>query len=123
MAAFAAKYGPRYGGVPPFTLLLEIQRTRPRPRRRRWGRAARLTRWVPSTLVSKISSTSSALKASAGPSTMWPAFWMTTSRQPLSATIWAMAASTDACEPTSSSMGRRSTPCSLAYSVAAAAAF
>jgi hypothetical protein len=52
MPAFAAKYGDRYGGVPPATLLEDTQTNSPRRCWRSCGKAARLTRWVESTLTS-----------------------------------------------------------------------
>jgi hypothetical protein len=52
IAAFAAKYGERYGGVPPRALDDEIHTTSPRPCLRSCGSAARFTRCVLSTLTS-----------------------------------------------------------------------
>jgi hypothetical protein len=73
MPALAAKYGARYGGVPPLTLELDTQMTSPAPRSRIPGSTARLTRWVDSTFTSYSSASCSGVNASAGPTTMWPA--------------------------------------------------
>ena len=87
---------------------------------RRCGSAARLTRWVPRTLTSYCWMNWSGVKASAGPNTMWPALWTMTSRRPASAMMWAMPASADASDWTSSSTVRRSACCSAAQSATAA---
>ena len=52
MPALAAKYGARYGGVPPRVLLLPTQTTKPLPCCRSTGRAARFRRCVLNTLMS-----------------------------------------------------------------------
>ena len=59
-------------------------------------------------------------EASAGPNTMWPALWTMTSNQPSSAMTWAMPASADASDCTSSSTVRRSAFCSAAQAATAA---
>jgi DNA modification methylase len=65
------------------------------------------------------------VKASAGPNTMCPALWTSTSMCPVSAMTLATAASTESWESTSSSTVRRSTPyaCEKAATFATSAAF
>ena len=71
------------------------QTSRPLRRARMCGSAARLMRWVPSTLTSYCSASCAGVKASAGPNTMWPALCTITSRPQASCSTCRMAASTD----------------------------
>src|SRR3984885_12258311 len=63
----------------------------------------------------------SGVKASVGPVTMCPAFCRSTSMLPCSEITWPTASSTERCDDTSSSTGRRSTSWPAAYCFASAA--
>ena len=98
---------------------------RPLPRFRIAGRNARLTRWMPTTLISSCVASSSALKASVKPTNIWPALLTTTSGAPDSASTAAAAASTETAEVTSNEKIRRSSfsVCATARSPRAMSAF
>ncbi|MNW59637.1 hypothetical protein D3C74_375670 [compost metagenome] len=104
MPAFAAKYGARNGGCPPRVELEPIQITRPLRCARMMGSTARLTRWVETTFTSYWAAICSGVNASAGPSTICPALWISTSMRWRCPWMSATAASMEAWSWTSISM-------------------